>query len=172
MWASGCHLRGCCIGVPSSRCVCWVPVLAFRHSSSITSRSPIRWSSPCSHYSVLVIHPLRGLCSAPSSCSIPSRNPWPCPTGPIIPVPAAPCFHPTSSCLWRQLGCCCAGSHHHQSSSPPLTIVITSPCCHLHPLLAAGVHNPPHEQWLAGLGVGVRLSIVCCLLFVPVVFFL
>jgi len=39
-WVSGCHLHGCCVGVPLSWRVHWAPVLAFCHSSSVTSRSP------------------------------------------------------------------------------------------------------------------------------------
>jgi len=41
-WASGCRLRGCCIGIPLSWHVHWAPVLAFHCSSSVVS-----WSSVC-----------------------------------------------------------------------------------------------------------------------------
>ena len=32
---------------------------------------------------------------------------------PVIPVPVAPCFYPTSSCSQWQLGCCHGGGPHH-----------------------------------------------------------
>jgi len=162
MWALGCHLHGCCIGVPSSWDVHWVPVLACHYSSSIMSQSPVccpcllvlpsfQLFSPChSSPAWVVLCPI--LTFHPQLLSL-ALSRWPHHS--IIPIPAAPCFHPASSCSWWQLGCCCAGSHHCWSLSPPLTII--SLPCHWSssPPLAviyiphwlSPLHSPTYSDW-------------------------
>jgi len=143
-------------------CQCWPSVICCPSRLSPPFVVPICWPSPCSHWSVLIIHPLCRLCSAPSSHSIPSHHPWPCPAGPVIPS-----FPP----LW-QLGCCCAGSHRCQSSSPPLTIVslprhwssspplaiVSIPCW----LLASTIHPASSGSQGWGWVLGRPLFIICC----------
>jgi len=125
VWASGCRLRGCCVGVPLSWCVHWAPVLAFRHSLSVTSQSPIRpvlswrvcWAP------VLAFH---------HSSSITSRSP-------IRPVPLAPSFH-------HSRPCCSVGG-----AVVVVVIVVVVPslspspiphCSHLRPCCCALVASP------------------------------
>jgi len=64
----------------------------------------------------LIIHPLHRLCSAPSSRSVPSCCPWPCPAGPIV------ASFPSLLFSW---GCCGGGGH-----------------CHCHLLPVAVSHTP------------------------------
>ena len=66
-------------------CQCWPSIIHCPSHLGPLFVVLICWSSPHSSCLVLIIHPLCRLCSAPSSCSVPSHRPWPCPTGPIIP---------------------------------------------------------------------------------------
>ena len=66
-------------------CQCWPSVICCPSCLGPPFVVPIHRSSPHSSCSLLVVCPLRGLCSAPSLHSVSSRCPWPCTAGPIIP---------------------------------------------------------------------------------------
>jgi hypothetical protein len=80
----------------------------------------------------------------------------------IIPILISPCFHPTSSCSWRQLGVLCwwwfsgivegggGGSGWQgvrEARGGPISI---------------GTCYPPCEQWLTVAVMGVGLLLICC----------
>ena len=72
----------------------------------------------------------------------------------IVPIPIAPHFHSTSSCLWQQLGVllwwCSLGR-------PALVVIVVMPSCHPHPHC---IPFPPHEQLVMAVVGGAVLVVV------------
>jgi hypothetical protein len=84
---------------------------------------------------------------------------------PLFPLWPCPCFHPVNShsqqgavvvVVWSFIIC----HLHLHPPCPCLLFVVHHSTFHCPSLLAAGTCNPPHEQWLTGLGW--VLAICCC----------
>ena len=108
-------------------------------SPSLSPSSSLFWPSHPPH------PPCEQVDRSARSCSWPCRS---CQSSSLSPSLLLPVSTPRAVAHGGGWGCCCAGNRRGRSSSPFLAVFSRS--CPAIP--SRPTHEPPHEQWLVGLG--------------------